>query len=244
MTLIDVRDVISCPHHTRIFLCTLTLTLSSRFAHLILTVVCTAQTLHARMDMAIFTRERETGKEATIESAQLCAVVPSVTPTSTQAPRANGYDDSYAGKRDRWNGYDPNEFKRVLKKHEMVTKERQAIREAQVDESLQSGHNKQKQKKNESGMHLIVPSCASAAFCVVEPYQTRRLCLIQTSRGRRRTCPLQSADRNSDDWSVPNAIVIVIGHRQGSVRQKVHSTNFCTTGSSPHDLLYNRKKAA
>lgn len=107
-----------------------------------------------------------------------------MTRTSTQAPRANGYDDSYAGKRDRWNGYDPNEFKRVLKKHEMVTKERQAIREAQVDESLQSGHNKQKQKNNESGMHLLVQSCESAPFCFVDLCQPRRLCLIQTTRGR------------------------------------------------------------
>jgi hypothetical protein len=80
-----------------------------------------------------------------------------------QAPRANGYDDSYSGKRDRWNGYDPGEYLRVMKKHELITKERQAIREMKVDESLKDGSQiKDKVDKHESGG----PRRRSARECV------------------------------------------------------------------------------
>ena len=34
------------------------------------------------------------------------------------APRANGYDASFEGKRDRWNGYDAREYQRVMQKYE------------------------------------------------------------------------------------------------------------------------------
>ena len=72
-----------------------------------------------------------------------------------QAPRANGYDDSYSGKRDRWNGYDPGQYIRVMKQHDLITKERQAIREKMVDESLKDGSQiKEKVEKDESGEPL------------------------------------------------------------------------------------------
>jgi pre-mRNA-processing factor SLU7 len=64
----------------------------------------------------------------------------------TEMPRANGYDASYAGKRDRWNGYDPSSYLRVMKKHELLAKERQAIREANVDASLVEGGTKTDKK--------------------------------------------------------------------------------------------------
>jgi len=53
------------------------------------------------------------------------------------APRANGYDGTFEGKRDRWNGYDPNMYLRVMKKHDLQAEERKKLREKQVEESLQ-----------------------------------------------------------------------------------------------------------
>jgi len=55
------------------------------------------------------------------------------------APRANGYDDSYAGKRDRWNGYDSSQYLRVMNKYELKDQERKLMRAAEVEASLQEG---------------------------------------------------------------------------------------------------------
>eukprot|EP00960_Hanusia_phi_P006119 176474-Hanusia_phi.AAC.1 len=57
------------------------------------------------------------------------------------APRANGYDTTYAGKRDRWNGFDADMYMKVVKRHELLAKERQALREQNVDKSLQEGES-------------------------------------------------------------------------------------------------------
>ena len=59
----------------------------------------------------------------------------------TDAPRANGYDTTYAGKRDRWNGFDADMYMKVVKRHELLAKERQALREQNVDKSLQEGES-------------------------------------------------------------------------------------------------------
>lgn len=53
------------------------------------------------------------------------------------APRANGYDGTFEGKRDRWNGYDPNMYLRVMKKADLQAEERKKMREQLVEESLQ-----------------------------------------------------------------------------------------------------------
>jgi len=65
------------------------------------------------------------------------------------APRANGYDASYSGKRDRWNGYDSQQYLRVMNKYEQKDLERKKIREAEVEASLQEGAKGKAKKQND-----------------------------------------------------------------------------------------------
>ncbi|PWN47012.1 hypothetical protein IE53DRAFT_321959 [Violaceomyces palustris] len=44
-----------------------------------------------------------------------------------------GLDTNYAAKRDRWNGYDPAEYKKVMEEYEAVEEERRRLREEEID---------------------------------------------------------------------------------------------------------------
>jgi pre-mRNA-processing factor SLU7 len=66
------------------------------------------------------------------------------------APTANGYDTTFAGKRDRWNGYDSSQYLRVMNKFELKDQERKKMREAEIEASLQDGaKNTAKKQDNE-----------------------------------------------------------------------------------------------
>jgi pre-mRNA-processing factor SLU7 len=66
------------------------------------------------------------------------------------APRANGYDTTFEGKRDRWNGYDAQQYLRVIQKYELKDQERKKLREAEIEASLQEGgSSKSKEKKQD-----------------------------------------------------------------------------------------------
>jgi len=65
------------------------------------------------------------------------------------APQANGYDTTFAGKRDRWNGYDSQQYLRVMKKYEQKDQERKKMREAEVEASLQQGAKVKAKKAND-----------------------------------------------------------------------------------------------
>ncbi len=64
------------------------------------------------------------------------------------APRANGYDASFEGKRDRWNGYDAREYQRVMQKYEQKDAERRKLREAEIESSLIEGGSSTAKSKN------------------------------------------------------------------------------------------------
>jgi len=51
-------------------------------------------------------------------------------------PRDNGYDDSYDGKHDRWNGYDPSQYKQVIEKYEVIDNARRKQKAEQLDEKM------------------------------------------------------------------------------------------------------------
>jgi len=54
----------------------------------------------------------------------------------TIAPRDNGYDDSYDGKHDRWNGYDPSQYKQVIDRHEALDNARRKKKASELDQKM------------------------------------------------------------------------------------------------------------
>jgi len=54
----------------------------------------------------------------------------------TIAPRDNGYDDSYDGKHDRWNGYDPSQYKQVIDRHEALDNARRKKKATELDQKM------------------------------------------------------------------------------------------------------------
>jgi len=54
----------------------------------------------------------------------------------TIAPRDNGYDDSYDGKHDRWNGYDPSQYKQVIDRHEALDNARRKKKATELDDKM------------------------------------------------------------------------------------------------------------
>lgn len=53
-----------------------------------------------------------------------------------QGPRDNGYDDSYDGKHDRWNGYDPAAYKQVMDRYESLDQARRKAKAAQLEKKM------------------------------------------------------------------------------------------------------------
>ncbi|CAO1615663.1 unnamed protein product [Jaminaea pallidilutea] len=53
----------------------------------------------------------------------------------------------FAAKRDRWNGYDPAEHKRVMEQYEAVEEERRRLREEEIDKQTSTAAETSKQKK-------------------------------------------------------------------------------------------------
>eukprot|EP00658_Telonema_sp_P-2_P045346 TRINITY_DN3328_c0_g1_i1.p1 TRINITY_DN3328_c0_g1~~TRINITY_DN3328_c0_g1_i1.p1 ORF type:complete len:554 (+),score=197.21 TRINITY_DN3328_c0_g1_i1:214-1875(+) len=53
-----------------------------------------------------------------------------------QMPRDNGYDDSYDGKHDRWNGYDPSHYKQVMDKFDKVEEARRKSKAAEMEQKM------------------------------------------------------------------------------------------------------------
>ena len=69
-----------------------------------------------------------------------------------------GVDDDYEVKRDRWNGYDPTEHKKVVQEYEAVEEARRKMREEEIDKQTSTDLStakklarKQKKSKKEGG---------------------------------------------------------------------------------------------
>jgi len=62
-------------------------------------------------------------------------------------PYDNGYEESFVGKHDRWNGYDPARYKEVIDRYEKIESERKKIKEAEVDKKFKETSKKKEAKR-------------------------------------------------------------------------------------------------
>jgi len=68
-----------------------------------------------------------------------------------EAPRDNGYNESYDGKHDRWNGWTNDRYKEVIDRYEKIEAERRKKKAAEVDEKFKrkAMRKEEKRKKKE-----------------------------------------------------------------------------------------------
>jgi len=64
-----------------------------------------------------------------------------------ELPRDNGYDASYDGKHDRWNGYDPTRYQEVIDRYEKIEAERRKKRAAEIDDKFKEKAQRKEEKR-------------------------------------------------------------------------------------------------
>eukprot|EP00657_Telonema_sp_P-1_P006754 TRINITY_DN26169_c0_g1_i2.p1 TRINITY_DN26169_c0_g1~~TRINITY_DN26169_c0_g1_i2.p1 ORF type:complete len:279 (+),score=33.54 TRINITY_DN26169_c0_g1_i2:3-839(+) len=66
-------------------------------------------------------------------------------------PRDNGYDNSYDGKHDRWNGYDTAQYKQVMDRYENIDNARRKLKSEELEKKLAEKKKKKEAKKDKAG---------------------------------------------------------------------------------------------
>lgn len=64
-----------------------------------------------------------------------------------EAPRDTGYDESFDGKHDRWNGWDNSQYKEVIDRYEKIEAERRKKKAQEVDEKFKRNAMRKEEKK-------------------------------------------------------------------------------------------------
>lgn len=62
-------------------------------------------------------------------------------------PKDNGYDETFDGKHDRWNGYDPSQYKEVIDLYDKIEGERRKKKAAEIDERFKEKAKRKEEKK-------------------------------------------------------------------------------------------------